>query len=113
MTRINTVDACDLTNEWLIAEVRELPRIVNELRDHPERLVLKDIPKQYTLASGHVKFYRNKLLHLAKACSTCSSASLNLAANLRLDSSNSSADSSSDSSSDAKDLMAFLKGRLT
>lgn len=66
MTRINTVDACDLTNEWLVAEVRELPRIVNELRDHPERLVLKDIPKQYTLSSGHVKFYRNKLLYLAK-----------------------------------------------
>ena len=40
--------------------------MVNELRDHPERLVLKDIPKQYTLASGHVKFHRDKLLYLAK-----------------------------------------------
>lgn len=66
MTRINTIAACDLTNEWVLAETRELPRIVNELRDHPERLVLKDIPKQYTLGAGHCKFFRNKLLYLAK-----------------------------------------------
>lgn len=89
MTRINTVDACDLTNEWLLAEVRELPRVVNELRDHPERLVLKDIPKQYTLSSGHVKFHRNKLLYLAKRheslLAECKVRGINIDPNIRVD----------------------------
>lgn len=66
MTRINTIDPAHLTNEWLVAEWRELPRIVNELHKHPERLKLKEIPKEYTLNKGHVKFFRNKLVYLSK-----------------------------------------------
>jgi deoxyribonuclease (pyrimidine dimer) len=66
MTRINTIDPQDLTNEWLLAEARELPRIVNELIKHPARFKLQDIPKQYTLNKGHVTFFRNKLLYLSK-----------------------------------------------
>lgn len=66
MTRINTIDPSDLTNEWLLAEFRELPRIINELRKHPERLKLKEISKEYTLGQGHIKFFRDKLLYLAK-----------------------------------------------
>lgn len=69
--------------------MRELPRIVNELRDHPERLVLKDIPKQYTLASGHVKFHRNKLLYLAKRheslLAECKVRGINIDPNIRVD----------------------------
>lgn len=89
ITRINTIAACDLTNEWLIAEVRELPRVVNELRDHPERLVLKDIPKKYTLSSGHVKFHRNKLLYLAKRHQSlldeCNVRGINIDPSIRVD----------------------------
>lgn len=66
MTRINTVNPSDLTNEWLLAEFRELPRIVNELEKHPTRFKLADIPSNYTLNTGHMKFFRNKLLFLAK-----------------------------------------------
>ena len=66
MTRINTLDPRDLTNEWLIAEWRELPRIVNELVKHPYRYKPSDTPPNYTLNVGHVKFFRNKLLYLAK-----------------------------------------------
>lgn len=66
MTRINTVQPCDLTDQWLIAEWRELPRIVNELIDHPSRYTAKDIPLSFTLNTGHVKFFRDKLLYLAK-----------------------------------------------
>lgn len=66
MTRINTIDPVHLTNEWLLAEWRELPRIVNELIKHPNRFKLKDIPNQYTLNTGHVKFFRNKLDFLQK-----------------------------------------------
>ena len=66
MTRINTVHPSDLTNEWLLAEWRELPRIVNELEKHPQRFDLKKIPKTFTLSTGHVTFFRDKLLFLAK-----------------------------------------------
>lgn len=66
MTRINTINPSDLTNEWLLAEFRELPRIVNELEKHPNRFKPADIPSNFTLNTGHVKFYRNKLLYLAK-----------------------------------------------
>jgi deoxyribonuclease (pyrimidine dimer) len=66
MTRINTIDPSDPTNEWLLAEFRELPRIVNELIKHPNRFKLKNIPKQFTLNKGHVTYFRNKLLFLAK-----------------------------------------------
>lgn len=66
MTRINTVQPSDLTDQWLLAEWRELPRIVNELEKHPQRFDLKKIPKQFTLNTGHVLFFRDKLLFLAK-----------------------------------------------
>lgn len=89
MTRINTTAPADLTNEWVLAETRELPRIVNELRDHPERLVLKDIPKQYTLGAGHCKFFRNKLLYLAKRHSLlleeCAKRGLSINKDIRVD----------------------------
>lgn len=66
MTRINTVAVQDLTNEWLLAEWRELPRIVNELEKYPNRYKPKDTPPEFKLNDGHVKFFRDKLLFLAK-----------------------------------------------
>ncbi len=66
MTRINTVHPEHLTNEWLLAEWRELPRIVNEMEKHPKRFNKSKIPKGYTLNKGHVLFFRDKLLFLAK-----------------------------------------------
>lgn len=66
MTRVNTVPPELLTSEWLISECREMVRIPNELIKHPKRLKLEDIPKEYTLNTGHVKFHRNKLLYLIK-----------------------------------------------
>lgn len=64
MTRINTIDAALLLDEHLIAEWREMPRIVNELKKHPTRFVKGDIPKNYTMGNGHVKFFRDKLVYL-------------------------------------------------
>lgn len=66
MTRINTIDPRLLLDEHLIAEWREMPRIVNELRKHPNRFNKKDIPMHYTLGNGHVKFFRDKLIYLKK-----------------------------------------------
>lgn len=66
MTRINTIEPRLLTNEWLLAEWRELPRIPNELLQHPNRYKAQEVPASYTMGQGHVKFFRNKLLYLQK-----------------------------------------------
>lgn len=66
MTRINVIDPKDLTNEWLIAEHRELPRIPNTILSGKARVILKDIPDKYKLGAGHVKFFYNKLKYLEK-----------------------------------------------
>lgn len=89
MTRVTILDPSDLTNEWLLANHREVPRIVNELIEHPDRLVLKDIPKQFTLGNGHVKYFRNKLLYIAKlhqaTIDECHKRGIKIDPNIRVD----------------------------
>lgn len=59
MTRINVIAVEDLSNEHLMAEYRELPRIFTHVRKHG---IQKDrIPEQYTLGKGHVLFFTDKL----------------------------------------------------
>ena len=60
MTRINLVNPDQLTNEHLMAEYRELPRIFTAVRKLKGQLP-KDIPAEYTLGKGHCKFFYNKL----------------------------------------------------
>jgi deoxyribonuclease (pyrimidine dimer) len=59
MTRINLVPVSELSNQHLMAEYRELPRIPNSIRIGKARV--KDIPEKFTLGKGHVKFFYNKL----------------------------------------------------
>lgn len=59
MTRINCVPVKELCNKHLIAEYRELPRVFKLARKC-------SVPKHYTLGTGHVKFFYNKLLFLYK-----------------------------------------------
>ena len=66
MTRINTVHPSDLTNEWLLAEWRELPRIPNTILAGKAVVNLKAIPANYKLGTGHVLFFYNKLIYLQK-----------------------------------------------
>lgn len=60
MTRINTVSPADLTDEHLLAEWRELPRIF--------RLVLdaRPVPERYTLGTGHMRFFLARLGYLGR-----------------------------------------------
>jgi deoxyribonuclease (pyrimidine dimer) len=63
MTRINIgIDTKLLTNKHLLAEHREIKRIPNAIKN--SRAVLKDIPQQFCLGKGHVRFFYNKLLYL-------------------------------------------------
>jgi len=64
LTRINLIDPVYLLDKHLGAEYRELPRIFNLVRQVQSRgLTPKDIeiPSQYVLGKGHVKFFFNKL----------------------------------------------------
>jgi deoxyribonuclease (pyrimidine dimer) len=58
MTRINLVNPKFMLDQHLLAEYRELPRVFNFAKEY------KDIPKEYCLGSGHIKFFSNKLLFL-------------------------------------------------
>ena len=65
MTRINcAIRPSELSNKHLLAEHREIKRIPNCIKSG--RYNLKDIPENFTLGKGHVKFFYNKLLYLQK-----------------------------------------------
>jgi len=63
MTRVNLVIPDELFDQHLMAEYREIPMVLGSLRrslNSPNFNVGK-IPKQFTLNSGHVMFFYNKL----------------------------------------------------
>jgi hypothetical protein len=63
MTRISVgVRAIELCDAHLIKERVELVRIPNAVRTG--KAVIKDIPKQFTLGTGHVKFFYDKMGYL-------------------------------------------------
>lgn len=66
MTRINSaIVPKNLTDQHLIAELRELPRIFTAVRKRIEEgKGFDDIPKEFTLGTGHMKFFYNKLNYL-------------------------------------------------
>lgn len=63
MTRINVgVNPSELPDKLLLAEHREITRIPNAVKSG--RAIIKNIPSEFTLGKGHVKFFYNKLLYL-------------------------------------------------
>jgi deoxyribonuclease (pyrimidine dimer) len=65
MTRINVgIEPKELPNKLLIAEHREITRIPNAIKSG--RAKIKDIPQEFTLGPGHVKFFYTRLLFLKK-----------------------------------------------
>lgn len=64
MTRINVVDPATLCDKHLIAEWREMTRVPNALQKGISKYDKKQIPKQYVLGAGHVKFFFDKLGYL-------------------------------------------------
>ena len=51
MTRINVIAVKELSDQWLLAEYRELPRVI--LQQH---IYIGDAPEKYCLGKGHVKW---------------------------------------------------------
>lgn len=68
MTRINVVSVKELSRLHLVAEYREISRLPKNLRISLQRkgkpFKLTEIPSQYTLGTGHVKFFYDKMLFL-------------------------------------------------
>lgn len=63
MTRINIgIKPSELCDKHLLAEHREIKRIPNIIKSG--RFSLDNIPKHFTLGTGHVRFFYNKLLFL-------------------------------------------------
>ena len=69
MTRINIITPNLLTDQHLIAEYREItmvPAALQRTINSKSGLILKKIPKNFTLNKGHVTFFYNKGKYLHK-----------------------------------------------
>lgn len=65
MTRINVgIDPKTLNRQMLIAEHREIKRIPNVIKSG--RFSMSKQPSEFTLGTGHVKFFYDKILFLKK-----------------------------------------------
>jgi deoxyribonuclease (pyrimidine dimer) len=58
MTRINLVPVIELSDQHLLAEYRELPRMFSFAKKTIKGI--EDIPKSFTLGKGHMSFFLNK-----------------------------------------------------
>lgn len=60
MTRINCVPVEELSDQHLLAEYRELPRVFALARPDPKA------PAEYTLGAGHVRFFYSRTGYLSR-----------------------------------------------
>lgn len=73
MTRINVIPVEELTRQHLQGEYKEITRVFGLVRKAQDRKINKynfhqkvGQPNQYTLGSGHVRFFYNKLGYILK-----------------------------------------------
>ncbi len=64
MTRINCVPVAELSRQHLVAEYRELPRVF-ALAGRARAAGRMDGPAEYTLGTGHMRFFYTRLGYLA------------------------------------------------
>jgi deoxyribonuclease (pyrimidine dimer) len=68
MTRINLVPPTELTDQHLFAEFREIKMVpkalARSLKTKTKAEVLASVPKEFTLNTGHVKFFYDKAAYL-------------------------------------------------
>lgn len=61
MVRINLIEPSKLADQHLVAEYDEILMLLGYIRKHP---LNQDIPKEYCLGKGHMKFFKNKLKYI-------------------------------------------------
>ena len=65
MVRINLINPKFLSDQHLIAEYDEILMLLGYVKRFP--IIKKgEIPKNYCLGKGHIRFFKNKLLYLQK-----------------------------------------------
>ena len=70
MTRVNKqIQVERFTDQHLLAELREIIRIPNAVKNN--RIVMKNIPDDFKLGVGHVKYLYNKLLFIKNRYGNC------------------------------------------
>ena len=65
MVRINLINPRKLSDQHLIAEYNEILMLLGYVQKNPE-IKLDEIPKNYVLGKGHIKFFKNKLGYLSE-----------------------------------------------
>ena len=63
MVRINIINPAHLSDQHLIAEYNEILILLAYFKKYPS---LNDIPREYVLGKGHMKFFRDKLVYIKK-----------------------------------------------
>lgn len=63
MVRVNIINPKNLSDQHLIAEYLEIIMLINYIKKHSKQ---SNIPKNYALGKGHMKFFKNKLKYLKK-----------------------------------------------
>jgi deoxyribonuclease (pyrimidine dimer) len=61
MVRINFISPKLLSDQHLIAEYNEILMLLGYIKKYPS---LENIPKEYCLGKGHIRFFKNKLCYL-------------------------------------------------
>lgn len=69
MVRVNLIHPKKLADQHLVAEYNEILMLLGYVERHPEIKIVNgksEIPEEYTLNKGHMKFFKNKLKYLKK-----------------------------------------------
>ena len=63
MVRINLINPKSLSDQHLIAEYDEILMLLGYVRKYPDA---DNIPKNFCLGKGHIRFFKDKLVYLKK-----------------------------------------------
>lgn len=61
MVRVNLINPKSLADQHLVAEYNEILMLMAYVKKYPK---VSEIPSDYTLGKGHIKFFKNKLNYL-------------------------------------------------
>lgn len=62
MVRINIISPLALADQHLVAEYNEMLMLLGYVRKYPDK---DNIPSQYLLGPGHIRFFKDKLGYIA------------------------------------------------
>ena len=65
MVRINIINPRNLADQHLIAEYDEILMLLGYISRYP-KIKNDEIPKEYCLGTGHIRFFKDKLLYIKK-----------------------------------------------